>query len=140
MAEEDLSEVEINLGSNLLVRLVRSRQSVKKKEAPREPNRIFPERDQSETEDDPVSLQKNEVLIKAPMVGTIYLRPSPNDEPFVKIGDPVTTGKVVCMIEAMKMYNCIEVEEKGIIKRCLVQNSVPVEYGQPLFVIEKTHD
>ncbi|MDZ7721372.1 MAG: acetyl-CoA carboxylase biotin carboxyl carrier protein [candidate division KSB1 bacterium] len=73
---------------------------------------------------------------KAPMVGTFYCSPSPDDEPYVKEGDVVTPGQVLCIIEAMKLMNEIEAEEKGRIVEILVNDSQPVEYNQPLFIIE----
>ena len=73
---------------------------------------------------------------KAPMVGTFYCSPSPDAEPYVKEGDVVTPGQVLCIIEAMKLMNEIEAEEKGRIVEILVDDSQPVEYNQPLFRIE----
>jgi acetyl-CoA carboxylase biotin carboxyl carrier protein len=74
--------------------------------------------------------------IAIPMVGTAYLSPSPQASTFVKIGDNVQVGDVLCIVEAMKMFNQIEADAAGIIKSILVENGQPVEYGQPLFVIE----
>ncbi len=74
--------------------------------------------------------------VNSPMVGTAYLSPSPQASTFVKIGDNVQVGDVLCIVEAMKMFNQIEADAAGIIKSILVENGQPVEYGQPLFVIE----
>lgn len=74
--------------------------------------------------------------IDAPIVGTFYRAPSPDAEPFVKIGAAVSSETVVCVIEAMKVMNEIKAEKSGVIKEILVENSNPVEFGQPLFVIE----
>ena len=74
--------------------------------------------------------------IKAPIVGTFYSASSPEAEPFVKVGDKVQVGDVLCIIEAMKLMNEIEAEVSGTIKEVLVENAEPVEYDQPLFVIE----
>lgn len=74
--------------------------------------------------------------IKAPMVGTFYHSPSPGASPYVDIGDQVTPGKVVCVIEAMKVMNEIESEITGTVKQVLVKNEEPVEYGQNLFLVE----
>lgn len=76
------------------------------------------------------------VVVKAPIVGTFYRSPSPDEEAFVDVGDPVDPGDVLCIIEAMKLMNEIESEVKGVIKEILVENAQPVEYDQPLFVIE----
>ncbi len=74
--------------------------------------------------------------MKSPMVGTFYTSASPDSAPFVEIGQMVTEGDVVCIIEAMKIMNQIEADASGVIKKRLVENGEPVEYGQPLFVIE----
>lgn len=73
--------------------------------------------------------------IKSPMVGTFYQSPSPEASAFVKVGDKVNTGDVVCIIEAMKTMNQIEADRAGVIKDILAENGMPVEFDQPLFVI-----
>ena len=79
----------------------------------------------------------NEALVLAPIVGTFYAAPSPDDDPFVGVGDRVEVGQTLCIIEAMKLMNEIQAEEAGTVKQVLVQNAEPVEFDQPLFVIEK---
>ena len=74
--------------------------------------------------------------ISAPMVGTFYKSPSPDADAFVKVGDSVDEGTVVCIIEAMKVMNQIKAEKSGVIQRILVEDASPVEFGQGLFVIE----
>jgi acetyl-CoA carboxylase biotin carboxyl carrier protein len=76
------------------------------------------------------------VAVEAPMVGTFYRAPSPTAEPYVQQGDVVKEGQVLCIIEAMKLMNEIESKASGRIARILVENGQPVEYGQPLFLIE----
>lgn len=76
------------------------------------------------------------VEIKAPMVGTFYRAPSPEAPPYVEVGQVVETGQVICIIEAMKLMNEIKSEIKGKILEILVDNSEPVEFGQPMFIIE----
>lgn len=78
----------------------------------------------------------NLVTIKSPMIGTFYRSSSPGKPPFVEPGDEVTTGKVVCIIEAMKLFNEIESEIKGRIVKVLAEDASPVEYDQPLFLVE----
>lgn len=78
----------------------------------------------------------NLVSIKSPMIGTFYRRPAPDKPIFVEIGDEVTPGKVVCIIEAMKLFNEIESEISGRIVKILVDDASPVEYDQPLFLVE----
>lgn len=75
-------------------------------------------------------------IIKSPMVGTFYLKPSPDREPYVQVGQRVKKGDVLCIIEAMKLMNEIESEFDGEIKEILVDDEEPVEYGKPLFVIK----
>lgn len=77
----------------------------------------------------------NEHTVTTPMVGTFYRAASPNDKPFVEIGQSVKAGSVLCIVEAMKMLNQIEADKAGIVKRVLVENGQPVEFGQPLFII-----
>lgn len=73
---------------------------------------------------------------KSPMVGTLYRAPSPSAPPFVEVGQSVKEGDTLCIIEAMKLMNEIEAEKSGVIKAILVENGQPVEYGEPLFIIE----
>jgi acetyl-CoA carboxylase biotin carboxyl carrier protein len=74
--------------------------------------------------------------LKSPMVGTFYRAPSPGAPPFVEVGQSVTKGQTLCIIEAMKLLNEIESDASGVVKSILVENGQPVEYGQPLFTIE----
>ncbi|HEY7142083.1 MAG TPA: acetyl-CoA carboxylase biotin carboxyl carrier protein [Methylomirabilota bacterium] len=76
------------------------------------------------------------LTIEAPMVGTFYRAPSPDAQPFVRDGDRVKKGQVVCIIEAMKLMNEIESKVAGRVVKVLVENAQPVEYGQPLFLLE----
>lgn len=78
----------------------------------------------------------NLVTIKSPMIGTFYRQAGPGKPQFVNVGDEVNPGKVVCMIEAMKLFNEIESEVKGTIVKVLVDDASPVEYDQPLFLVE----
>lgn len=78
----------------------------------------------------------NLIAIKSPMIGTFYRRSSPDKPAFAEIGDEVSPGKIVCIIEAMKLFNEIESEVKGKIVKVLVEDSSPVEYDQPLFLVE----
>jgi acetyl-CoA carboxylase biotin carboxyl carrier protein len=78
----------------------------------------------------------NEHVIKSPMVGTFYRSASPGAKPFVDVGTSIKEGDTVCIVEAMKILNEIDADKTGTIKRILVENGQPVEYGQPLFVIE----
>ena len=75
-------------------------------------------------------------IVKSPMVGTLYRSPNPESGPFVEIGSQVKIGDTLCIIEAMKLMNEIESEFAGTVKEILVENGQPIEYGQPLFVVE----
>lgn len=74
--------------------------------------------------------------VKSPMVGTFYRSSAPGAKAFVEVGQTVKTGETICIIEAMKLLNEIEADHDGVIKAILVENGQPVEYGQPLFVID----
>jgi acetyl-CoA carboxylase biotin carboxyl carrier protein len=82
------------------------------------------------------SSAENYVTIKSPMIGTFYRRSGPDQPAFVEVGDEVTLGKVVCIIEAMKLFNEIESEVSGKIVKVLAEDASPVEYDQPLFLVE----
>jgi acetyl-CoA carboxylase biotin carboxyl carrier protein len=84
----------------------------------------------------PAKAKANEHVITAPMVGTFYGAPSPGAKPFVEIGDEIKVGQVLCIIEAMKMMNQIEADRAGRITSVMARNGDPVEFGQPLFVVE----
>jgi len=75
--------------------------------------------------------------VKAPMIGTYYQSPEPDAEAFVKVGDPISDGDTLCIIEAMKMMNKIESDVSGTIERIMVQNGDPVEFDQVLFLVSK---
>jgi acetyl-CoA carboxylase biotin carboxyl carrier protein len=76
------------------------------------------------------------ITIKSPMIGTFYRSAGPDTAPFVNVGDDIDTGKPVCIIEAMKLFNEIESEVKGKIVKVLVNDATPVEYDQPLFLVD----
>jgi acetyl-CoA carboxylase biotin carboxyl carrier protein len=84
----------------------------------------------------PTANEAHLLTIEAPMVGTFYRAPSPDAQPFVRDGDRVKKGQVVCIIEAMKLMNEIESKVAGRVVKVLVENTQPVEYGQPLFLLE----
>jgi acetyl-CoA carboxylase biotin carboxyl carrier protein len=98
-------------------------QSVQTKEAP-------------ETADATTAKPDNLITIKSPMIGTFYKRPSPDKPSFVEVGEEIAPGKVLCIIEAMKLFNEIESEVSGKVVKILVDDSSPVEYDQPLFLVE----
>jgi len=81
---------------------------------------------------------ENTVEVHSPMVGTFYRAPSPDADPYVEVGQTVSVGQTLCIVEAMKLMNEIEAEISGKIVKILVDNAQPVEYNQPLFLIEKS--
>ncbi len=83
-----------------------------------------------------VPVASNTITIKSPMIGTFYRKSSPDKPPFVEVGTIIEPGKVICVIEAMKLFNEIESEIKGKIVKVLVDDTSPVEYDQPLFLVE----
>jgi acetyl-CoA carboxylase biotin carboxyl carrier protein len=89
------------------------------------------------TEKTEEKLGENLYEVRSPMVGTFYRTPSPDADPYVKPGDSVKTGDVICIIEAMKLMNEIESEVSGKVVKILVENGTAVEYDQPLMLIEK---
>jgi acetyl-CoA carboxylase biotin carboxyl carrier protein len=90
---------------------------------------------QANAEEGP-KLASNLKQIVSPMVGTFYRAPAPDADPFVEIGEMVHTGQTVCIVEAMKVMNEIGSDFSGVVRKVLIENSQPVEYGQPLFLVE----
>lgn len=90
----------------------------------------------AKTEAPAAETKSNLITIKSPMIGTFYRSAGPDKPLFVNVGDEVSAGKTVCIIEAMKLFNEIESEISGTIVKILVDNATPVEYDQPLFLVE----
>ena len=86
--------------------------------------------------DETLAVGENQFLVTSPIVGTFYRAPSPESPPYVEVGSTVTKGAVMCIVEAMKIMNEIESEVSGKVSSILVENAQPVEYGQPLFIID----
>lgn len=108
------------------------------------PQQVFtqqPQHQQSPVAPITVEAPKVEVpqgtAVKSQMVGTFYITPSPESPAFVKVGDTVEKGQVLCIIEAMKLFNEIESDISGVVEKICVSNSNPVEFGQPLFIIRE---
>ena len=91
-----------------------------------------------EEESKEISLKQNEdtIYIKAPLVGTFYSSPKPGELPFISEGDIIKEGQVICIIEAMKIFNEIKAQCSGTVTKVLVANGEPIEFGQPLFVVK----
>ncbi|RKY31875.1 MAG: acetyl-CoA carboxylase, biotin carboxyl carrier protein [Candidatus Omnitrophota bacterium] len=138
MNENGLNELEIEK-EGMRIRL--KKKNGPKEEMNGEPVYLMQEnlRQVKPKETEPSSQQKEEtgaIEIKAPMVGTFYRAPSPEAPPYVEVGQIVNPGQVICIIEAMKLMNEIKSEVKGKILEVLVENTEPVEFGQPMFLIE----
>ena len=101
--------------------------------APAAPAPAAPAQEKESAEDKAAA---NYVEIKSPMIGTFYRSPSPDKPQFVKVGDTIKAGDVVCIIEAMKLFNEIEAEVSGKVVKVLVDDTTPVEYDQPLLLID----
>lgn len=92
--------------------------------------------DKVEANASPAPEDSKYVVVKSPIIGTLYRKPSPEKPPFVEVGDDIKTGDVLCVIEAMKLFNEIESEISGKIVKVLVDDSSPVEFDQPLFLVD----
>ena len=137
LKESDITDLQVE-SEGYKVRLKREK-IVTSLELPRVPHSATPAdgmpqppRQQKVEEPDTQGL----VTVTAPLVGTFYRAGSPDADNFVEVGDRVTKGQVICIVEAMKLMNEIESEVSGVIVKCLVENSQPVEYGEPLFLVE----
>ena len=95
-----------------------------------------PEEIKEEAKEEKVEPKKNLKEIKSPMIGTFYRAPNPESPPFIENGDRIKSGQTVCIIEAMKLFNEIESEISGTIVEILVENASPVEFDQPLFLVD----
>ena len=133
LQESELAEIEIKDGEES-VRLSRA-STVAAAPAVAVPAALPPPSDPAPAPEPAAPAQPEGEQVTSPMVGTFYAAPSPTSPAFVKVGDPVNAGDVLCVIEAMKTMNHIESEHSGEVAAVLVENSDPVEYGQPLFII-----
>ena len=133
--ESDVDELELER-SGVRIRLKRS---LKKDLKPLELKQLYQEHlsdsQARPPSTEPVENEAEKHIFKAPIVGTFYIAPKPDEDPFVKIGDQVSLGTVLCVIESMKIFNQIECDVEGDITKILVENGQPVEYGQPLYEI-----
>lgn len=145
VAESGIAELEITEGDGK-VRIVKSPQQVAMGYAPMQPVAMASDVHRSmhgaEAAAVPVAAAPAEPtapsghVLKSPMVGTFYRSANPNSSSFVEIGSQVKEGDTLCIVEAMKLMNEIEADHAGTVKAILVENGQPVEYGQPLFIIE----
>jgi acetyl-CoA carboxylase biotin carboxyl carrier protein len=139
LEESGIAEIEIHEGEES-VRISRASQTAAPVYAPQAPVAAAPAAAPSPAAEAPAAEEANAIpeghAVNSPMVGTFYRSASPGTPPFTEVGKTVSVGDTLCIIEAMKMFNQIEADKSGTIKAILVENGQPVEYGQPLFVIE----
>jgi oxaloacetate decarboxylase alpha subunit len=139
MNDNSLAELEVEK-DGMRIRLKKTSGQMEGMSAPImiEKEKIADAARQTEMAAEPTRKQQpsNVVEIKAPMVGTFYRAPSPEAPPYVEVGQVIEPGQVICIIEAMKLMNEIKSEIKGKVAEVLVENTEPVEYGQPMFIIE----
>jgi len=103
-----------------------------------QPTEIKQETTPAESKSSDTSESQNLHEIKSPIVGTFYRAPAPDADPYIQVGDTVSAGSVLCIVEAMKLMNEIECDVSGKVVKILVDNATPVEYNQPLFLVEKS--
>ncbi len=138
LEESGIAEIEINEGEES-VRISRYSPNAAPQQyayAPPAPAPVAAPAPAAETEAESDTTAISGHTVNAPMVGTFYTAASPGAPVFVKVGDSVNEGETVCIIEAMKILNQIEADKSGVVKAILVENAQPVEFGQPLIVIE----
>ena len=136
LEESGLSEIEITEGEDTVRITRRTPKDPKPKEVYTSTDTVIMKSD-SAIETTKNNHQNNFHKILAPMIGTFFLTPEPGAEAFVKVGDEVSQGDTLCIIEAMKMMNQIESDVDGIVERILIQSGDPVEYNQALFLISQ---
>ncbi len=138
MNENGLTELEIEK-DNMRVKLKKTSSGTEVFSGPLIPEGPRPAAEnltQKAVEQSPQNTAQNSVEIRAPMVGTFYRAPTPETPPFAEAGQVIEPGQVICIIEAMKLMNEIKSEIKGRVSEILVDNAEPVEFGQPMFLIE----
>ena len=137
MNENGLVELEIEK-EGMRIRLKKTGAGVETQAAPFivEKERVTPQAQVRESVDLPQKPAAKTVEIKAPMVGTFYRASSPESAPYIEVGQTIEPGQVICIIEAMKLMNEIKAEISGKVIEVLVDNAEPVEFGQPMFLIE----
>ncbi len=104
--------------------------------APQPAQSVAPEKTDEKSKPEKTEDESKYITIKSPMIGTFYRSPNPDSPPFVNVGDTIKPGDTVCIIEAMKLFNEIESEVSGKIVKVLVDDATPVEYDQPLFLVD----
>jgi acetyl-CoA carboxylase biotin carboxyl carrier protein len=138
VSETGVSEVEIERGDfKLAIKKIEEKVFVQNTAPAIQPQMVIAPPVVASTPATPATERTNNLItIKSPMIGTFYKSSSPDKPAFISVGDEIVSGKVLCIIEAMKLFNEIESEISGRIVKVLVENASPVEYDQPLFLVE----
>ncbi|AYB49069.1 acetyl-CoA carboxylase, biotin carboxyl carrier protein [Candidatus Williamhamiltonella defendens] len=131
--EHDISELAISQGEES-IRINRSLPTSTVAMVPAQYSRNSGVISEPETKETSVSPEGH--IIRSPMVGTFYRTPSPDASPFVEVGQTVSIGDTLCIVEAMKMMNQIQADQSGVIKAILIENAQPVQFNDPLFIME----
>ena len=136
MGKSKLTELEIEFPEGLKISMKKEHGKVDEKEhSKNDVDELMEENTSRNIVSQEQNYEKGNI-VKSPMVGTFYLKPSPTSNPYVEVGKEVKQGEILCIIEAMKLMNEIESEYSGKIKEILVKDGEPVEYGTDLFIIE----
>ena len=135
--KSDLDDVSIET-ENYKIRVKKNNGNYTTTELPKEVKVSTPQTQQEvkKVEEKKESNSSNNLIIKSPMIGTFYRSPNPESDPFVSEGDTIKVGQTICIVEAMKLFNDIESEVSGKVIKILVDDNSPIEFDQPLFVIE----
>ncbi|WP_185873399.1 acetyl-CoA carboxylase biotin carboxyl carrier protein [Blattabacterium cuenoti] len=129
VSKSNINEIKIQIGETKIYIKNEDKNNIKKN------NKSFSINNEKNYKDKKLK-HKNLITIKSPMIGTFYRKPNPNKDPFVKIGDTIKVGMIICIIEAMKLFNNVESEVNGKLLKIFVENATPVDYDQPLFLLE----
>lgn len=139
LEDSALAEIEITEGENT-IRLSRLSRSAPSQPSPLAPPPAPPPAPTAATQPPPADSPPAGSVVESPLVGTFYGSRSPDEKPFVSVGSAVRAGDTLCLIEAMKTFNQLDAETDGVVTVIHKHNGDPVEYGEPLFVIESSHD
>ena len=130
-------DMKITIRTQLPANAVAATQVIAQPAVAPQPQAAAPVQAPAETKEETADIDESKYhVVKSPMVGTFYRKPAPDKPPFVNVGDEVKKGQVLCLIEAMKLFNEVESEVDGKIIKILVDDASPVEFDQPLFLIE----